>query len=274
MFHFLAFMFGKDELIALADKYETKDFLKKDPSRFMHDFLPENGGNIVDTEVIAFICANLAFGRREQILLSIKKILKMIDDDKKNPSQWIIDENYKRYFDCTSQSFYRMYTCCDMRIFFDFIRKFLVEKGSLGEYFRDRWNKDSNNTYLHQTIAESFTKPCSLISQSKNGAAKKLNMFLRWMVRDNSPVDLGLWKWYDKSKLLLPLDTHVMQQSVKFGFLNCTSTGNIPGTNLKTCIKLTEKMNEYFKGDPCRADFALFGLGVDKKDKAVEKSGL
>ena len=76
-------------------------------------------------------------------------------------------------------------------------------------------------------------------------------------MRDNSPVDLGLWTWFDKKNLLMPLDTHVMQQSNELGLISSKSA------NLKTAIELTKKAVEIFPDDPLKADFALFGLGVD-----------
>lgn len=83
-------------------------------------------------------------------------------------------------------------------------------------------------------------------------------MFLRWMVRQNSPVDLGLWKWADPAELLIPLDVHVMQEAAALGLIPSNSTAS-----RKTAQLLTSQLNQVFPGDPCRGDFALFGLGVD-----------
>lgn len=82
------------------------------------------------------------------------------------------------------------------------------------------------------------------------------------MVRQNSPVDLGLWNWYPQSELLIPLDVHVMQEGIRLGLLpeNASATK-------KTDVMLTKKMSEIFPDDPARADFALFGLGVDGENK-------
>jgi len=113
---------------------------------------------------------------------------------------------------------------------------------------------------LHTIIADSFPVDCKMISHSKDGAAKKLNMLLRWLVRDNSPVDLGLWTWYDKKNLLIPLDTHVMQVAQSWNLITGKSA------NLKTAVELSEKMKLVFPSDPTKADFALFGLGVNKGD--------
>ena len=84
-------------------------------------------------------------------------------------------------------------------------------------------------------------------------------MFLRWMVRQDSPIDLGLWKWASPADLLIPLDVHVMQEAAKLGLIPEKATAS-----RKTAELLTSALNEVFPNDPCRGDFALFGLGVDK----------
>ena len=85
-------------------------------------------------------------------------------------------------------------------------------------------------------------------------------MFLRWMVRNESPVDLGVWEHFiDKRNLIMPLDTHVMQQAQKLGFIS-TKTAN-----MRTAIELTKQMRKIFPHDPLKGDFALFGHGVNNK---------
>ena len=83
-------------------------------------------------------------------------------------------------------------------------------------------------------------------------------MFLRWMVRRGSPVDLGLWTWADPADLLIPLDVHVMQEAAGLGLIPQNAAAS-----RKTAERLTAALSEAFPGDPCRGDFALFGLGVD-----------
>ena len=101
------------------------------------------------------------------------------------------------------------------------------------------------------------------VSQNPKGACKKLHMFLRWMVRQGSPVDLGLWTWASAADLLVPLDTHVLQEAARLGLIAPDSAASA-----KTAIELTKKMAAVFPGDPARADFALFGLGVDAQNAA------
>ena len=130
--------------------------------------------------------------------------------------------------------------------------------GVLGEFFRERWYKKIDTSEdVADIIARSFPKS-KLVPKGKTSACKRTYMFLRWMVRKNSPVDLGLWDWYSPQKLLIPLDTHVMQEAIKIGILDEKSTAS-----RKTARILTNEMERIFPEDPVRADYALFGLGID-----------
>lgn len=265
-------MISKKHIVDLADRYETASFLLNDPSKFMHSYLPSAGGTVEDAEVVAFISSSLAFGRRDQILSHVQRILDLISGDSKSPVQWIMDGGFKKHFNGKNGSFYRMYSYSDICVLLGYLQRFLKEKGSLGCYFKERWLEaqknvpESSSLYLHQVVSAAFEGKCALVSSSPHTAAKKINMFLRWMVRDKSPVDLGLWPWYDKNRLLVPLDTHVMQESVEFGFIKKSSSGKIPGATLKAAVELSQIMEDYFPGDRARGDFALFGLGVNRKD--------
>ncbi|WP_294428715.1 TIGR02757 family protein [uncultured Treponema sp.] len=244
-----------EKLIQLAQTYETADFLKKDPSQFMHRF-----SKVRDVEAVAFISANLAFGRRDQILSHVEQILTAAGS---SPAEWILSQKYNDFFPENEVSFYRMYTNHDMRLFFDGLRGILENSDTIGDFFKNRWEQDCSSrsqtqetAFLHQIIASAFDPKCKLLPHSKDSAAKKVNMLLRWLVRLDSPVDLGLWTWFEPKNLLMPLDTHVMQQSNNLGLISSKSA------NLRTAIELTKKVAEVFPDDPVKADFALFGLGV------------
>ncbi|MCR5217463.1 TIGR02757 family protein [Treponema sp.] len=258
----------KNKLIALANKYENKDFLTADPSKFMHLYT-----NTSDIECAAFISANLAFGRREQILKHIQIIL---DAAGKSPCKWILDSEYKKFFPQNNKSFYRMYSNNSMLSFFDTLNSILKNHKTLGNFIKtlncqnpspDLINlKDSKEEiHLCHKIAALFSQDCNLIPHTKDSACKKINLFLRWMVRDNSPVDMGLWTWYKKTDLLLPLDTHVMNQATELKMLAPTSTGKVQAASFKKAIALTRSLQEVFPDDPVKGDFALFGLGVNSK---------
>ena len=272
----------KEKLIFLANKYENSNFLEKDPSRFMHEF-----SNPREQEIVAFIAANMSFGRREQILLHIEMILS--DFKRKNllPSEWILSENYKIFFTQGNKSFYRMFTHNDMILFFDGLKRILEQSTSFGAYVKNRieeseqfdlrnsqFGKESKwfcersgrfgeKNFPCKIIASDFDLNCKIIPHTKQSADKRINMFLRWMVRKNSPVDLGLWSsWFSQKNLLMPLDIHVMQEATKLGLISPSKSGKVLNANLKTAISLTEKLKEVFPDDPVKADFALFGYGV------------
>ncbi len=241
-----------ERLKLLADKYENKDFLNADPSQFMHRF-----STIQDQEIAAFITAQLSFGRRE---LFIAKLNLMFEACGPSPAEWIISGTYKDFFCEGTKKFYRFYSHDDMKILCTVLAGILNEYTSLGNAVKSKFSeiqKEDNPLSLVSALISLFPE-CKCVSQNPKSACKRLHMFLRWMVRRNSAVDLGLWNWVSPELLLIPLDVHVMQESQKMGLLppKCTASA-------KTAFILTGKMNAIFHNDPCRADYALFSLGVD-----------
>ena len=100
---------------------------------------------------------------------------------------------------------------------------------------------------------------CKLFARNPFSANKRCNMFLRWMIRKDSPVDIGCWHSMSPASLLIPMDTHVIRMANEWGMLGSNSPSR------KNAIKLTEKLNDIFPDDPCLGDFALFGYGVEHK---------
>ena len=114
---------------------------------------------------------------------------------------------------------------------------------------------DASSAILH-VIAGAFPQ-CRVVPQNAGSANKRMNMFLRWMVRTGSPVDIGLWTWFSPADLVMPLDTHVLRQAKKLRLISERSAGT-----QKTARELTRALKQIWPDDPCRGDFALFGLGV------------
>ncbi|MGI5093198.1 TIGR02757 family protein [Treponema socranskii] len=114
---------------------------------------------------------------------------------------------------------------------------------------------DASSAILH-VIASAFPQ-CRVVPQNAGSANKRMNMFLRWMVRTGSPVDIGLWTWFSPADLVMPLDTHVLKQAKKLRLISERSAGTE-----KTARELTRALKQIWPDDPCRGDFALFGLGV------------
>ena len=249
-----------DYLRTLAQKYETPSFTEGDPS-----FSLKRYNSTADTECAAFIAAVLAFGRRDQFLKKIEYICSLADDYG-SLSQWLKDKAYKTNFipaECAPcQKFYRFYSYTDIIALFDKLSLILQTGRTMGEFFKQLYEQQkvaNAGKHLSEVVC-SYFEDCRIVPSGKNCANKRINMFLRWMVRTGSPVDTGLWTWYSPEDLLIPLDTHVMQEAVNLGLIPPESRNN-----LKTAIALTNGLKEVFPHDPVRGDFALFGLGVDKE---------
>ncbi len=243
----------KIKLRSLADRYEIPSFTEADPSQFLRWYQPEEGrGSLADVEVASFIAAMLAFGNRKQFIPKIRQVLKTSERSLGSVSEWLKTGAYKNDFPHGEVKFYRFYSYDDMQIFFGELADILKQADSLGEFFHKKYTGN-----LASIISSSFPKS-ALVPKGRNSANKRIHMFLRWMVRRKSPVDLGLWDWADPAELLIPLDVHVMQEAVKLGLIPEGAAAS-----RKTAECLTAALAEVFPGDPCRGDFALFGLGVD-----------
>ena len=242
----------KKRLEFLASKYETNAFPDADPSQFLKWY-----SKAEDIEVSAFIAAMLSFGNRKQFIPKIKEIF-LLADKKGGICNWILSSAWVKDFRTSDENdeikFYRFYSYGDMKELFSVFKKLLNEYGSFSNYLR-KYNSVSE---VVEAVSLAFCD-CSIVPKGKNSANKRLYMFLRWMIRRNSPVDLGLWDWLSPEELIIPLDTHVIQESVKLGLIPENSAAS-----LKTAIKITEELKKVWPDDPCKGDFALFGLGVDE----------
>lgn len=271
----------KVKLRCLADCYEVSSFCDEDPSQFLRWYQPVAGrGTVADVEVASFIAAMLAFGNRKQFIPKIRQILETSDRSLGSVKEWLKAGAYKKDFPSGPAKFYRFYSYDDMQIFFGELADILKKAGSLGEFFRTKMEEGGDTggspvregserprsglkrggdfPLLYEIISQAFPES-AIVPKGRTSANKRIHMFMRWMVRRNSPVDLGFWDWADPASLLIPLDVHVMQEAAKLGLIPEGATAS-----RKTAELLTSALAEVFPGDPCRGDFALFGLGVDK----------
>ena len=133
----------------------------------------------------------------------------------------------------------------------------MLEYGSLGEYII---NNARDGLAAIEAICRVFGQEgaSGIVPQNAQSACKRVCMFLRWMVRSGSPVDLGLWAdCIDRRTLIMPLDTHVLAEAQRLKFLTSNSA------TMSTARRLTQQMLEIFPDDPLKGDFALFGYGVN-----------
>lgn len=244
-----------------AKKYETIDFIINDPSWFMHQVKGVN-----NQETIAFIAACLSYGTRK---IFMKKIQFILDCCNKNPYNWIKYGLFRKDIPNDAECFYRLYKNKTMFQLFETYQEVIKNYNSLGEYIKS-YCKYSKTTDLINSF-KAIEAICFYFNQNKisgivpintKSSCKRICMFLRWMVRDNSPVDLGIWSSFiDKSTLIIPLDTHVISQSYALGLIS----SKYP--TMTNAQKLTNTVKKIFANDPLKADFALFGYGVNKNRK-------
>ena len=186
----------------------------------------------------------LSFGNRTQIE---KKAEELHDTMGASPYQYVMSKYWEIDFPKSNAfSYYRM-----------------VSYSQMNSYFRRLYDAyvqyDSLEDALSQFVGSPMTRLCNFMEVPANNPQKTINMFLRWMIRRNSPVDFGIWKSFAPSELIIPLDTHVCRMANYFYLTKSKSF------TLKNACFITAELNEIFPGDPCLGDFALFGLGVNKQ---------
>lgn len=237
-------------LTEYAQHYEKIEFLEGDPSWFMHQV-----EGLRNQEAMAFIASSLSYGSRSQFLPKIQKILDWAQGD---IDLWVREGHFRQHLrEGDTTCFYRLYNCNAMYRFLSAYQQLMSEHDTLGNYIRQN---ASDGFSAIQAICHYFSQhgASEVIPKDTSSACKRVCMFLRWMVRSNSPVDLGLWSSFiDRRTLIMPLDTHVLQQSVRLGLLTSRTT------SMSTARRLTAALAQIFPSDPLRADFALFGYGVN-----------
>lgn len=246
----------------MADKYETKDFIEADPIQFPRKFCIDTdyAGRIMDdkrkVEISGVITAWLSYGNRKQIITTAESLHVLMGY---TPYDYLMSEDW-RCFMGSEARLYRFYTYGDFaelmeRLYTIYSLYIDLEEAVIDGKFETAF-VDENSSYITrlQTLFEGISGIPELWSKS---ACKRLAMFLRWMIRRDSPVDMGIWERCQPEKLIIPLDTHVHQQALKMGITKRKSA------DMRTAKEITDYFNDIFPGDPAKGDFALFGYGVN-----------
>lgn len=234
------------QLRQLADQYETNDFIKSDPVQFVH----KGWKCQQDIEIAGFIASWLAYGKREAFIPVIEEVLANMPYC---PLDYLMHRRWVYNTGDGAVTLYRFYKRVDLYDLFEHLYEIYDHSINMEIAVCKRMVR-KNESMLEALI--SLFPYVKGVPQDTKSACKRLNMFLRWMVRKNSPVDIGVWKQIDPDGLLVPLDTHVARIARQLGLLEGTSN------NMRAVMQLTDKMRTIFPNDPARADFALFGYGV------------
>ncbi|MCL2801564.1 MAG: TIGR02757 family protein [Treponema sp.] len=240
----------KNELEKWYKKVCVPDFVLSDPVQFPRLYKKRE-----DIEIAAFLSATIAWGRRDLILRSAKKMFALMG---KSPYDFIMSGEYKKL---KNRNVHRTFFEDDFKYFCRGFAHCYKKYGTLEKLFKTAQNTWEGIALFREEMAAANKGEYSVHianpgTADKNGSAcKRINLALRWLVREG-PVDLHLWKSIKPAGLYIPLDVHVARTARRLGLLERKSNDK------KAVIELTEKLREFCPNDPVKYDFALFGAGV------------
>lgn len=245
----------KEFLDFKAEQYENPIFLESDPIQLPHRFTKKE-----DIEIVGFLVSTIAWGNRKSIIKSGERLLEIMEYD---PLNFIT--TYKPGSLKNSSFVHRTFNSVDLDFFFHSLHH-IYNNGGLENAFRNHSTIEGVQGRIAEFRKNFLYTPHELRSVKhisdplRNSAAKRLNMYLRWMVRDSKKgVDFGIWKSIPTSELFLPLDVHTSNNARRLGLLKRKQDD---WKALSELMLTLQKMDPF---DPVKYDFALFGLGAFEK---------
>ena len=247
-----------EEVRKLLDKavglYNHVDFIENDPIQIPHRFTQKE-----DIEIAGFLAASIAWGQRKSIIKNANLLMDLMDN---SPYQFLMEE---KEFVRFNRFVHRTFNGIDCRFFLNSLKNIYQNYGGLEQVFTDGFQKNETifgalhhfrNLFLNMPHEARSRKHLSDVTT--NSAAKRLNMFLRWMVRkDDTGVDFGLWRNIPMSALMLPLDVHTGDVGHALGLISRKQN------DWKTVEEITGILRTFDAQDPIKYDFALFGMGIE-----------
>lgn len=236
-----------------AIQYNKTAFIDSDPISIPHRFSGKE-----DIEIAGFLTATLSWGQRKSIIQKSLLLMQLLDD---SPYDFIMNAT-EQDLKSVEKFVYRTFNGLDCLYFIRALQKLYRVGGGMETVFTSAFKDGAysaisnfRNTFIN--IGDPTRTGRHLANPLQGSAAKRLNMFLRWMVRkDENGVDFGLWKQISPAMLICPLDVHSGRVARKLGLLNRTSNDR------KAAEELTTALCSFDSNDPVKYDFALFGLGV------------
>ena len=252
--------YKKALLDRLYKRYNRRELIPPDPLQFVYNYRRNS-----DREIVAFLSAALAYGRVEQIQKSLTNLFARMGN---KPWEFVTTFNKIRRKQLASFK-HRFTTGDDISDLLTLFRKVLGKYGSIEKFFLDGYDSHDTNiipalTSFCHSLRQMHSKQHDgqiggigylLADPSKRSPCKRLNLFLRWMVRSDD-VDTGLWKSVDKSKLVVPVDVH-MARLCKILQLYSQKT-----VSLTAATEITESFAQIESSDPVKYDFALSRIGI------------
>ena len=234
-------------------QYNQKKFIESDPIQVPHNFTLKK-----DIEISSFLTATIAWGQRKTIIKNSFKMMNLLDN---SPYDYIINSTEKEIDKLNIK--HRTFNEIDFRYFIKRLKYIYKEYGNLENIFFENVKNNTLHNSIHNFKSLFFKNNFPLRTTKhisdpyKGSACKRINMFLRWMVRkDSNGVDFGIWNKIPPSYLSCPLDVHSGRVARKLGILNRTQNDH------KAVLELDKKLRILDSNDPVKYDFSLFGLGV------------
>lgn len=246
----------KNFLDEKVELYNQPAFIKDDPISIPHLFTKKQ-----DIEIAGFFAAVFAWGNRTTIINKSKELMEFMD---MRPHDFCVNTDINRLKKLLEFK-HRTFNATDVLYFIDFLHHHYQHNKSLETAFTN-WgdNIEQMLTGFHHYFFSLEDAPKRtrkhIATPEKKSNCKRLNMFLRWMVReDDKGVDFGIWKNINPSKLICPVDVHVARVAKRFGLITRKQM------DWNAAIELTSNLKKLDVNDPVKYDFALFGLGVIEK---------
>jgi len=239
-----------------VDEYNHLSFIKNDPISIPHLFVKKQ-----DIEIAGFFAAIFSWGNRTTIINKGTELLNLMD---KQPYEFCINHSPTDLKKLRSFK-HRTFNTDDLYYFIDFFRRHFKEHDSLETAFFPKTGmttEEGLNHFKEYFFASDHLKRTEkhISSPVQKSTCKRVNMFLRWMIRnDKKGVDFGLWKNIKPSALICPIDVHVGRVARQFGLLQRKQNDWL------AAVELTAALRNLDKNDPVKYDFALFSLGVTEK---------
>ncbi len=239
--------------------YHKIDFLEHDPLQIPHGFQKKQ-----DIEISAFFASIFAWGKRKIIIDKSKLLLDLMDNAPHDFVRYYMPNDAKKLINFCHRTFNHI----DLLYFLGFLKRHYAKYESLENAFSDFMKPE--DTDVENALKGFYTYFCAddtfpirtrkhVSTPANKSACKRLNMFLRWMVRvDDAGLDFGIWQKIKPSQLICPYDVHVER--------NASMLGLVPDdhkANWKNALCLTQNLRKFDAEDPIKYDFALFGMGVN-----------
>lgn len=253
--HLLALKTFLDEKVA---QFNNVSFIDNDPISIPHRFT-----RLQDREIMGFFAATLAWGQRKTIINKSLEIAKRFDNE---PYKFILHHSQNDLRNLIGFK-HRTFNDTDLLYFVDFLHRHYATHDSLESAFIAKTGFTNIETSLVNFEKQFFNAAHApsrthkhVATPAKKSACKRLNMFLRWMVRkDNCGVDFGVWNKIHSSQLICPIDLHVFNTAKQLTLVSRKQS------DWKAAMELTNNLRLFDWNDPVKYDFALFGLSIKKE---------